>query len=67
MDFTDKKLDIMSLIDALTRQTVLYQVSGISRAFLSENKKPGEEAWHLKTEGVNLHVCQAPASKHLFS
>ena len=56
MGFSEKKLDVMSLIDTLARSTVLYQVSGISRAFLGENKTPGQEAMHLKTEGVNLHV-----------
>ena len=56
MPLSDKKLDLTSLIEELAKRTVVYQVSKISRAFLSDSTKPGEEGTHLKTEGVNIQV-----------
>ena len=55
----DRKLDMTSLVEELAKRAVVYQVPGISRAFLTDSQKPGEEGTHLKTEGIDIQVKPA--------
>ena len=44
------------LLDRAVRQTVVHQVKGISRAFLTQELDNGDSVLHLKTEGINMQV-----------
>ncbi|CAH1774106.1 unnamed protein product [Owenia fusiformis] len=55
MPITQMKIDLSSILESLARRTVLFFTPGITRAILTDSKKPGEEGLkRLKTEGVNI-------------
>ena len=54
------KLDMLSLVETEAKKAIVYHTPGISRSFLIQSKKPGEEGlMRLKTEGINIQVRQA--------
>ena len=50
----DRKLLMVSLVEAAAATAVLREVSGLARCFIEENEKPEDERILLATEGVNL-------------
>ena len=48
---------MLQLVKAEAKRSVVMQTPGITRAFLTESRKPGEEGQlRLKTEGINIQV-----------
>ncbi|KAK2179285.1 hypothetical protein NP493_500g02080 [Ridgeia piscesae] len=51
----ERKVDMTSVVEKEAKRTVLYQVPGISRCFLSESRELGQEGtMKLRFEGVNI-------------
>ena len=42
------------------KRVVVHEVSGISRCFLGDENGPQGTEFHLKTEGINMHVSNVP-------
>ncbi|XP_046578101.1 DNA-directed RNA polymerase I subunit RPA1-like [Haliotis rubra] len=53
-DLYKSKIDVLTVIQANLKKSVVHQVKGIRQTFLVEEKGERGMEWHLKTEGVNI-------------
>ena len=52
------KIDLLALVERDIKKIVLHEVPGIARCFLGDEQGPSGTEFHLKTEGINMHVSQ---------
>ena len=50
------KIDLLALVEKDIKKIVLHEVPGIARCFLGDEQGPSGTEFHLKTEGINMHV-----------
>ena len=50
------KIDLLALVERDIKKIVLHEVPGIARCFLGDEQGPSGTEFHLKTEGINMHV-----------
>ena len=44
------------MVEKDIKKIVLHEVPGIARCFLGDEQGPSGTEFHLKTEGINMHV-----------